>query len=154
MAWSAAFSCNCLWTNYAAGRGLFMVRCHKTELLTRQCLFRNELLAWCHVVCFSVESQCGGRAEPTMNYRSPWGAAAEQVKEKIDFIFIYFLIVLNHKLELILKTPHHNTPEPDVRDMLFFKPFKFVLSSTHVDCQFMRILQVKTVFISLTFGAL
>ena len=32
-----------------------------------------------------------------MNYRSLWGAAAEQVKEKINFIF--FQIV--HKLKLI-----------------------------------------------------
>ena len=34
-----------------------------------------------------------------MNYGNPWGAAAEQIKEKINFIF--FLIVRNHKLELI-----------------------------------------------------
>ena len=26
--------------------------------------------------------------EPTMNYGSPWGAAAEQVEEKIDLLFL------------------------------------------------------------------
>ena len=34
-----------------------------------------------------------------MNYGSPWGVAAEQVKEKNNFIF--FEIIQNHKLELI-----------------------------------------------------
>ena len=43
---------------------------------------------------------------PTMNCRSPWGAAAEQVKEKIEGFFflpffLFFLNILNYKLELI-----------------------------------------------------
>ena len=71
-------------------RGLFEVRCHKTKLLTRQCRFRNKLLAHC-MLCLSVKSQCRRRAEPAMNYRSPWGAAAAQVKEKV-FFFFFFLI--------------------------------------------------------------
>ena len=45
----------------------------------------------CCCVCFSVESKCGGRADPTMNYGSPWGAMAEQIKEKI-----YFILFFNH----------------------------------------------------------
>ena len=48
---SAAFSCNSLWTNFAADGGVFEVRRYKTKLLMRRCLFRNELFAHC-MLCF------------------------------------------------------------------------------------------------------
>ena len=49
---SAAFSYNSLWTNFAADGGLFKVRRHKTQLLKRQCLFRNKLFARCLLCLF------------------------------------------------------------------------------------------------------
>ena len=58
----------------------------------------------------------GGRAEPTMNYWSPWGA--EQVKEKIDFHF--FKIVLNHKLKFINFTDLSPSP---ILKIIFGKTF-------------------------------
>ena len=40
------------------------------------------------------------RAEPTMNYRSLWGVATEQVIYKKN-LFSFFKIILHQKLELI-----------------------------------------------------
>ena len=75
-------SCNSLWTNFGADRGLFDVWRQNTKLLTRHCL-----LACCHVVVFVSlwKVNTGGRAEPTVNYGSSWGAAAEQIKENIFY---------------------------------------------------------------------
>ena len=68
-------------------RRLFEVQCYKTQPLMRQCLLGNKLFAWCHVVVFvSLWKVNVG----TMNYGSPWGAVAGQVKEKIDLIFFLY----------------------------------------------------------------
>ena len=69
---STVLSHNSLWTNCAAGRGLFEVRRHRTKLLTRQCHFRNELLARCMLLCLFL---CG----KSMRGWSPlWTTGAHQ----------------------------------------------------------------------------
>ena len=64
---------------------LFEVWRNKIKLVRRQCLFKKEFMAWCHVVVYVSlwKVNAGGRAEPTMNYGSPWGV----VTENIDFHF-------------------------------------------------------------------
>ena len=58
----------------------------------------------------SLQNKFGVKAESTMNYGSPWGAVAEQVREKINFHFLK--IVLNLKLELIDFTDLSPSPTP------------------------------------------
>ena len=65
-----------LWINFVADGGLFEVWRHKTELLMRKSLLGTN--SPCCMFClFLCENSMRRRAEPTVNYGSPRGTAAE-----------------------------------------------------------------------------
>ena len=70
-------------------RALFKVWCYRTILLTRQCLFRNTLLACCHVVVFVPlwKLNVGGGRSPQWTM----GAHGERQQSKLNrkSIFIF-----------------------------------------------------------------